>query len=597
MIRMNKLIAAVVAAMMIMVCVVTVLPSQSEALPVTGWHSENPLPGNRTFAASAQVGSTIYLMGGKNNTTSTAMTTNVLSYNLTTGSYVRLANMLVGVGITGAASDGKEIFIVGGYVPGAIYKNTLQIYNISTNTWTLGPVLPVGGAGTSAAVIGDKLYVVGGYNSTGGATNKTQIFNIHDRTWSAGPALPAARYGGSLVAYGGALYYFGGFLSGGQNTSYKWLTTGSWFPIAAMPEARGFTNAVVGADGQLYIAGGSNADSFTNSHDNLFYYTPDSNSWGRGPNLTRAVSMLAMAATDEGRVFVLGGNNATSAFPTVYSLRIATIIVALTPSGSIGTGRSFQVNLTVDFAFRSPDTIYADFYLVSDSGGSYAYTTGATYNSLTLGKEIQVPITAPEGRYQVLIKNIQLVKTGSSTFYIADRSVAISVVSVPTLQAQVDALKAEVITLQSQILLVSENIILLQANMSAQQVQMTTAQSALDEAQTQLAALKAQMTATQSEIALISSGFDRQISGLNAEQNASGAQLALLQNQITALQAMLNTSQAQLTQASSDLSGVKSTVNGRADGIMGLLTIVLALVMIGMAVLLIVLTVRKKKGV
>jgi N-acetylneuraminic acid mutarotase len=597
MISINKLSAAVIAAMMILTCVLAVVPTQSEALPVTGWHSENGLPGNRTFAASAQAGTTVYLMGGKNNTTTSAMTTNVLSYDLLTGSYARLASMPVAVGITGAASDGKEIFVAGGYTTSAPYKSTLQIYNISTNTWTLGPIMPVGAAATSAAVMDGNLYVVGGYNSTTSSRDNTQIFNIHDRTWSAGPALPAARFGGSLVAYEGALYYFGGFLTIGQTTCYKWLTTGSWFSIAAMPEARGYSGHGVGADGQIYIVGGSAIDSFTNSNNNTYYYAPDTDTWGRGPNLTKAATMLAMGSTDEGRIFILGGNNATSALLNVNSLRIATFGLFISPSGPIGTGRSFQVNLTVDFAFRNPDALYAEGFLVLNGGGSYGFASGSTYSSLKLGIVIQVPVNAPAGSYHVIIKNIVVTKTGVTNFYLTERSLPISIVSMPAVQAQMDTLNAEVAALQSQIQSVGTNISLLQANMSLQQGQMTNAQTTLNAVQGQLAALQAQLTATQSAIALQSSALDQQLSGLNAQENASGAKLALLQVQITALQTMLNTSQAQLAQASSDMSGVKSSVSNRADGTMGLLMLVLALVMIGMAVLLIVLTVRKKRGV
>ncbi len=60
-----------------------------------------------------------------------------------------------------AELDGK-IWVLGGYPPGRLPSNLVQVYDPAANRWSLGPRLPRPIHHTHAAAVGGKLYVIGG---------------------------------------------------------------------------------------------------------------------------------------------------------------------------------------------------------------------------------------------------------------------------------------------------------------------------------------------------------------------------------------------------------------------------------------------------
>ena len=60
-----------------------------------------------------------------------------------------------------AEFDGK-IWVLGGYPPGRLPSNLVQVYDSKTGRWSLGPSLPQPIHHIHAAAVDSKLYVIGG---------------------------------------------------------------------------------------------------------------------------------------------------------------------------------------------------------------------------------------------------------------------------------------------------------------------------------------------------------------------------------------------------------------------------------------------------
>ncbi len=100
-----------------------------------------------------------------------------------------------------AEMDGK-IWVLGGYPPGRLPSNLVQVYDSATSRWSLGPRLPQPIHHIHAAAVGGKLYVMGG-EIDGASTGRPEIFVnhvwVHDPAiggWVARAPMPTARSGG-----------------------------------------------------------------------------------------------------------------------------------------------------------------------------------------------------------------------------------------------------------------------------------------------------------------------------------------------------------------------------------------------------------------
>ncbi|HEY0139724.1 MAG TPA: hypothetical protein VGF48_02450 [Thermoanaerobaculia bacterium] len=120
-----------------------------------------------------------------------------------------------------AELDGK-IWVLGGYPPGRLPSNLVQIYDPAAGRWTLGPRLPQPIHHTHAAAVGGKLYVIGG-EIDGASTGRPEIFVNH--VWMHDPAIggwvqrasmPTARSGGGKAVIDGKIYVAGGRPPGGH---------------------------------------------------------------------------------------------------------------------------------------------------------------------------------------------------------------------------------------------------------------------------------------------------------------------------------------------------------------------------------------------
>ena len=181
-------------------------------------------------------------------------------------------------------SDGK-IYVIGGYriekrkiitpdgrTDDELYPaltNTMECYDPGTNKWEYKSPLIKKELMQFAAVVGpdDKIYVFGGAAgmSTEPSTPILDIVEVYDPR------------------------------------------TDSWSPREPMPEPRDSHDAVLAADGKIYIMGGSNKHG--PPLKDTFIYDPIKDTWEKGPDMKVPRAIPTAVATPDGKIYVIGGTD------------------------------------------------------------------------------------------------------------------------------------------------------------------------------------------------------------------------------------------------------------------------------------------------
>ena len=113
------------------------------------------------------------------------------------------------------AEFGGKIWVLGGYPPGRLPSNLVQVYDPATSRWSLGPSLPQPIHHTHVAAVGGKIYVIGG-EIDGASTGRPEKFvaNVGSRPevggWVERSPMPTARSGGGKAVIDGKIYVAGG---------------------------------------------------------------------------------------------------------------------------------------------------------------------------------------------------------------------------------------------------------------------------------------------------------------------------------------------------------------------------------------------------
>ncbi|MCF8068360.1 MAG: hypothetical protein K9L30_07225 [Desulfobacterales bacterium] len=84
--------------------------------------------------------------------------------------------------------------------------------------------------------------------------------------------------------------------------------TDSWSTRTPMPEPKDNHVAVLGADGKIYVLGGSKGGDTPPQRD-VFIYDPVKDTWEKGPKMKRPRGALAAVATPEGKIYAIGGTD------------------------------------------------------------------------------------------------------------------------------------------------------------------------------------------------------------------------------------------------------------------------------------------------
>ena len=243
-----------------------------------------------------------------------------------------------------AAVDGK-FYMFGGFDSRSPYgccrpTDRAFSFNPVTETWNrLKPLPPMNGTGhggvthSGFATDGKDIYLAGGYTTNKKhtqqifGTQEVWRYNVADDSYTRLPNLPEARSAGVLEHYGGKLYFFGG-----SNASRK-RDTGELFILDLKSGATGWRRgspmpnprnhlASAQLNGLIYAIGGQHRhDGKLTTQADVHRYSPKTDRWERVASLPKAISHHTHATFVVGeRIIVMGGEVAhLKASASVYA--------------------------------------------------------------------------------------------------------------------------------------------------------------------------------------------------------------------------------------------------------------------------------------
>jgi N-acetylneuraminic acid mutarotase len=177
------------------------------------------------------------------------------------GRWSTLAPLLQPRSEMAVAEVGGKVYVIGGYPPGRIPSDVVQVYDPAANAWTLGPPTPVPLHHSIALAVGGRLFLIGG-ELNGAGTGLPPVFldDVHELdvasgAWLPRAPMPTARSGGGAGVIEGKIYVAGGRPPRGKDFAVYDPAADEWTVLPQMPTARNHL-AVDAIGGKLYVAGG-----------------------------------------------------------------------------------------------------------------------------------------------------------------------------------------------------------------------------------------------------------------------------------------------------------------------------------------------------
>jgi N-acetylneuraminic acid mutarotase len=215
-----------------------------------------------------------------------------------------------------ALFDGK-VWVLGGYPPGRLPSNLVQVYDPATSRWSLGPSTPQPIHHTHVAAVGGKLYMIGG-ELDGASSGKPERYIsdtwVHDPAaggWQKRAPMPTPRSGGGKAVIDGKIYVAGGRPPGGSAFEVYDPATDKWEKLPDLPTQRNHL-AMVAIGGKIYVAGGrTGPGAMAPRVDVLEIYDPKTRQWSKGAALPYPRGGITGAVVN-GCMFVFGGEGERS---------------------------------------------------------------------------------------------------------------------------------------------------------------------------------------------------------------------------------------------------------------------------------------------
>jgi N-acetylneuraminic acid mutarotase len=252
------------------------LPGASPGSIMIAWRESTPAPEPRAGYASGVIGGRLLLIGGtywegtKGNWTRKVFSAAVHAFDPVKQTWEKLPDAPVTLGYAASAQVGEDVFVLGGVQDGQPSRNVWRLRKSGARyAWDRYGELPGPRLFASAVAVGKRIYVLGGtsrfepYDAKGtcctsnSATNTLWALDTLDtaKSWE-----PLASYPGDLrwaqqaESDGSAIYMFGGSYQAAQKDPVKKLNevlrydlaAGRWSRVADLPPAmQGGTPAFV----------------------------------------------------------------------------------------------------------------------------------------------------------------------------------------------------------------------------------------------------------------------------------------------------------------------------------------------------------------
>jgi len=220
--------------------------------------------------------------------------------------------LLTGVSEQAVAAVDRKIYALGGYPPGRIPWDLVQVFDVDSQRWEYGPSLPIPMHHIVAASVNGKLYSIGGEFQGGGSglpeiyMNVVYELNPAVGEWVSKSPMPTPRSAGGAAVIDGKIYVAGGRPPHGHDFAVYDPATDTWTELPDVPTDRNHLS--MGAiGGKVYVAGGRFGAGFDSERTPIVeIYDPTTNSWTSGAPMPIARGGTAGGVIN-GCLFVAGG--------------------------------------------------------------------------------------------------------------------------------------------------------------------------------------------------------------------------------------------------------------------------------------------------
>jgi len=292
----------------------------TRAVPTVPWNDAATAPLPRFEAMGESFDDKLYVFAGfKTDDITTTARSHV--YNLTSNTWTEIAPVPVPLTHAGSASDGRYIYLAGGFV--GDWKGTstpvsrkVYRYDTETNTWANILQLPQARGAGALVRVGRVLHFFGGLDSRYRDRGEHWMLDLRrPNIWRVGAPMPNPRNHLGSALMGTKIYAIGGQhrldeVHGNEADVDAFdVVDGTWSQVAALPQPRSHTHnsTIVIGGKRLVTVGGSGNDHQTLT--DLLEYDPIGNKWFAIGNMPGARS-AAVAKIVANHIVITGGTTA-----------------------------------------------------------------------------------------------------------------------------------------------------------------------------------------------------------------------------------------------------------------------------------------------
>jgi N-acetylneuraminic acid mutarotase len=282
------------------------LSGRAAAAPVAAnasWHRVTATPSKVEYAASAEVGGRIWLVGGIG--ADEKATDRIASFDRLLNTWTPQTKLPTSLHHASAVNYKGEPVVIGGFLPGADLTAIAsdRVYAMRGDRWVRLPSLKHARGAAAAAVVGGKIVVVGG-QADGKLVPETEVFD--GKRWTDAAKMPTLREHLGATSDGRYVYAVGGRqLSAAKNVGALERydpASDSWTKLATMPKAVGSVGVTFVADRVIAVGG----EGVTTASNVVQGYDVRRHAWSQLPSLPKGRHGAAVT-TLRGTLYAIGG--------------------------------------------------------------------------------------------------------------------------------------------------------------------------------------------------------------------------------------------------------------------------------------------------
>lgn len=280
----------------------------------------------RVEASAVRMANKLYVFGGFSDPYYNTVTQRVDMLDLDTLKWSRRDNMPAPATHTGAATDGRYIYLAGGQVgPLLTRTGTDQVwrYDPANDAWERFGKLPAIRYGAQMAYLNGKLHLIGGNDDTRVISQSTHwVLDLSNPAagWTAASPLPEPTDHHSVIIVNDHLYVVGGEVEHGTSylvsrSLYEYVErVDGWNKLADMPVAASHAEANTVTDGKriFVLAGQGGAQQIIGD---VRSYNIETNEWQVHPSLPTA-RKGGISWIDGNKLYYLNGDDKQNGQPT-----------------------------------------------------------------------------------------------------------------------------------------------------------------------------------------------------------------------------------------------------------------------------------------